>query len=101
MSTALAAPDNTTLPAAVSALLVALPAMTTGTLVELMMLQILQQQQQNLTKAQAPPIPATVAPLSDALTSPTLCFAIFLLFLLSTSVLGTTLMKRTRPILKS
>ncbi|EDR06517.1 uncharacterized protein LACBIDRAFT_328724 [Laccaria bicolor S238N-H82] len=69
MSIALAAPENTALPAAVSTPPAAPPATTTSSLVELMMLQMLQQQQQNLMKAPAPTIPATVTPLSDASTS--------------------------------
>ena len=69
MSTALAAPQNTTLPAMVSTPPAAPPAMTTSTLVKLIMLQMLQQQQQNLMKVLALTIPATMPPLSDALMS--------------------------------
>lgn len=68
-STALAAPDITPLPPAVSASPAALPPTTTSTLVELMMLQMLQQQQQNLMKAPVPTIPVAAVPLSDASTS--------------------------------
>jgi hypothetical protein len=73
-----------------------------------MMLQMLQQQQQNVMAARtltapapapASAIPAAAVPLSDA--SASLCFMLYLLFLLLTSVLGNALMKRTRHVLKS
>jgi len=70
----LATPDNTTLPASVSAPLAAPPVMTTSTLVKLMMLQMLQQQQQILMKMPAPTTPVAVAPLSDASTSLNVAF---------------------------